>query len=181
MYASCTYFKVYASAVIVPWYIMTSEATKDITVNFFHQHNHFGLNSKNIFFFEQETIPCITPDGKIIMETPIKVAKAPNGNGGLFSGMYTLCLVLNCVALKATGALQDMQDRGVEMVLVYGVDNCLIKMADPIFYGYCFENNLDCAAKVVTKAYPEEAGIVPTEVSFSCSPPCSGCCVHNEW
>jgi len=32
-------------------------------------------------------IPCITPQGKIIMESRCKVSKAPNGNGGLYAGM----------------------------------------------------------------------------------------------
>jgi UDP-N-acetylglucosamine/UDP-N-acetylgalactosamine diphosphorylase len=52
-----------------------------------------------------------------------------------------------------------MEKRGIEMVSVYGVDNCLIKMADPIFFGYAFDKNLDCAAKVVAKASPTEAGL----------------------
>jgi len=108
------------------------------------EHHHFGLNPQNVFFFEQEMLPCVTPEGKIIMETTTKVARAPNGNGGLY------------YALLKSGALDDMGKRGVELVYQYCVDNSLVKMADPIFAGFCFERKVDLASKVIPKAYPEE-------------------------
>jgi len=138
-----------AAASVVPWYIMTSESTKDMTVRYFESHKYFGLEASNVFFFEQAMAPCITPEGKILMETKSKVSCSPNGNGGLYA------------ALNTSGALADMEKRGVEFVFVYGVDNCLIKMADPIFFGYCFEKQLDCSPKVVAKLNPEEpVGVV---------------------
>eukprot|EP01118_Nematostelium_gracile_P017331 TRINITY_DN7369_c0_g1_i1.p1 TRINITY_DN7369_c0_g1~~TRINITY_DN7369_c0_g1_i1.p1 ORF type:complete len:292 (+),score=82.16 TRINITY_DN7369_c0_g1_i1:9-884(+) len=130
----------------IPWYIMTSDATKEPTKNFFHDNNYFGLDPKQIFFFEQEMLPCIYPDGKIIMETKTKVSRAPNGNGGLY------------LALLKSGALKDMEERGIEMVYQYCVDNALVKMADPTFAGFCFDKSIDCASKVISKAYPEEPG-----------------------
>jgi len=134
---------------VIPWYIMTSESTQNTTISYFKENNYFGLNPQNIFFFEQDMIPCITPEGKILMESAHKVARSPNGNGGVYSG------------LLRSGALADMEKRGTEMILMYGVDNILIKMADPVFFGYCFEENIDCASKVVSKAYPEEpVGVV---------------------
>jgi len=129
---------------VVPWYIMTSDATTAPTRKFFQDNSYFGLDSKNVFFFEQDMLPCVTPEGKIIMESTTKVSRAPNGNGGLY------------YALLKSGALADMERRGVEIVYQYCVDNSLVKMADPIFVGFCFEKNVDCAAKVVPKAFPEE-------------------------
>ena len=58
-------------------YIMTSEHTMDSTRNFFKKHNYFGLDGANIVFFEQHMLPCMTLEGKIMLQTTHKVARAP--------------------------------------------------------------------------------------------------------
>jgi UDP-N-acetylglucosamine/UDP-N-acetylgalactosamine diphosphorylase len=131
-------------SVILPWYIMTSFATDTATREFFEKHNFFGLQRSQVTFFKQEEFPCITPEGKIMLESKCKIATAPNGNGGLF------------FALPQHGLLQQMEERGITWVSTYCVDNILVKVADPLFIGFCKEKGADCAAKVVAKAYPEE-------------------------
>ncbi len=37
--------------------------------------------------FAQDELPCLTEDGKIIVDEDHKAARAPNGNGGLFSAL----------------------------------------------------------------------------------------------
>lgn len=56
---------------------MTSEATKEKTSEYFAKKHYFGLDRNNVVFFEQSTLPCLTFDGKIIMETKGKIATAP--------------------------------------------------------------------------------------------------------
>lgn len=56
---------------------MTSEHTQEQTYEFFKKNMFFGLNSSDIVFFEQNTLPCMTFDGKIILETPTKISRAP--------------------------------------------------------------------------------------------------------
>ncbi|KAL3842177.1 hypothetical protein ACJMK2_020219 [Sinanodonta woodiana] len=62
---------------VVPWYVMTSEHTKDKTFHFFEKNDYFGLKKENIVVFEQGLLPCIDFDGKIILEKPHKLALAP--------------------------------------------------------------------------------------------------------
>ena len=108
-------------------YVMTSEHTKQPTEEFFQKHNYFGLNKERIVFFEQRMIPCFDFDGKVILASPTKIARAPDGNGGLYW------------ALKHEGILEHMEQKQVKYLHVYCVDNVLVKVADPIFMGYCIE------------------------------------------
>ena len=79
---------------------------------------------------------------------------APDGNGGVYS------------ALERSGLLQSMQRHGVHCVDCYSVDNCLARVADPLFIGYCYSEGVDAGARVLSKAYPEEkVGVFAAENS----------------
>lgn len=133
----------------IVWYIMTSEATVIPTKEYFQENNFFGLQDSDIVFFEQGSLPCFDFEGRILLDEKHKVSKAPDGNGGLYR------------ALRDNGILEDMRKRGVQHLHAHSVDNILIKVADPIFIGYCVKQCADCAAKVVDKAHPNEAvGVV---------------------
>jgi UDP-N-acetylglucosamine/UDP-N-acetylgalactosamine diphosphorylase len=133
----------------IPVFIMTSEQTKAPTEEFFKKHSYFGLDPSNLFLFEQRTIPCMDNDGKIIIENRDKVARAPDGNGGLYW------------ALQNERILDEFERRGVKFLHVYCVDNVLVRVADPIFMGYCISKGAESGNKVVEKAFPEEGvGVV---------------------
>lgn len=92
-------------------------------------------------------------DGKVILDSPSRVAVAPEGNGGLYAALRAPLSPSN----KSHTVLSDLTQRKILYVHAYGVDNCLVRVADPVFFGYSISKQADCAAKVVPKAYPTES------------------------
>lgn len=129
---------------ILPWYVMTSPMNHQETVDYFKSNDYFGLKEQQVFFFPQGTLPCLTIDGKLILESGSTLARASDGHGGLYQ------------AIETSGALKDMEKRGIEYLHVFEVDNAMCKVADPVFLGYCISEKADCGSKVVWKTDPEE-------------------------
>ena len=134
---------------VVPWYVMTSGPTRAPTEKFFQEHNYFGLDKAHVMFFEQGVLPCVSNEGKILLESRSKVAVAPDGNGGIYQ------------ALVLSPVLSDMRARGIAHVHAYCVDNCLVKVADPVFVGFAARKSVDIATKVVRKrSATESVGLI---------------------
>jgi len=83
------------------------------------------------------------------MESKSTVSFSPDGNGGIYA------------ALQSSGVIADLESRGIPFVHAYCVDNCLVKVADPVFIGYCIERDIECGVKTVVKRKPTEpVGVV---------------------
>lgn len=128
------------SGAVIQWYIMTSGPTRAATESFFREHNLFGLDADQITFFDQGTLPCFNLDGtKILMKLKSAICESPDGNGGLYK------------AIQKAKVLEDMKAKGVKHVHMYCVDNCLVRVADPVFVGFAIARGFDLATKVVRK------------------------------
>ena len=101
-------------------------------------------------------LPCLTTEGKMMLETKDRLATAPDGNGGIYAALRNAGATGQHVSV-----LDDMRRRGIKYVHAYCVDNCLAKVGDPAFVGYCISKNARCGTKVVRKVQPKESvGVV---------------------
>jgi len=131
------------------WYVMTSPATDAATRAFFAEHDCFGVPPGDVFFFEQATVPCFDLDGRLMLAEAGKIASNPDGHGG------------SLTALLHSGALDDMERRGITTLFYYQVDNPLVRMLDPTLLGFHATSSAEVSCKVVRKQDPlEKVGIV---------------------
>ena len=128
----------------IPWYIMTSRENNAETVKFLEKNNYFGYDKDYVTIFMQSELPLIDTNGKLLIGKDFKIKEASDGNGGTYS------------SLRASGALADMKERGIQWVFIGGVDNALLKMADVTLLGMAKEKKVQIASKSVVKANPHE-------------------------
>lgn len=107
----------------IHWYIMTSTLNDRATRDFFAEHNNFGLPADSVHFFTQGFMPAVGYDGKLLMSSKSSLALSPDGHGGTL------------LALRKSGMLDDMQNRGVEYLSYFQVDNPLVPVVDKRFIG----------------------------------------------
>ena len=127
----------------IPWFIMTSEENNAETVEFFKKHKYFGYE-KNVHFFVQGQLPMVDTEGKILIGENGLIKEAADGHGGVYE------------SLVKSKMIDKMKELGVEWIFIGGVDNCLVKMVDPVLMGLAIYKNVTGAGKSVVKANPKE-------------------------
>ena len=131
--------------VTIPWFIMTSRENNKATIEFFEKHKYFGYQKdRNIFFFIQGELPMIDTEGKILIGEDGLIKQAADGHGGIYE------------SLVKSGMTAKMKQMGIEWVFIGGVDNCLVKMVDPVLMGIAIDKGVTVACKSVVKANPQE-------------------------
>ncbi len=130
----------------IPFLIMTNPENNKQIKDFFEKNNFWGLNDKNVFFFNQELLPSVTPEGKIILKEDGHFLANPDGHGGTLKSIFK------------TGLLQQMEHRGVKRIFYCHIDNPLVKIIDPVFLGYHITTEADFSLKTVKKKPGEKVG-----------------------
>jgi UDP-N-acetylglucosamine/UDP-N-acetylgalactosamine diphosphorylase len=132
--------------VSIPWYIMTSNENDAATRSFLLDNNCFGIDRTDIFVFSQGEMPAVDTDGKILLASKSKVAMNPDGHGGVI------------VALKNSGALEEMQAKGVKYLSYVQIDNPLAHVIDPDFLGIHLSetSSIEVTSKCILKSSSEE-------------------------
>ncbi len=150
----------------IRWYIMTSEANDAETRGFFLDNRCFGLDRRKIMMFPQGMMPVFdASSGHVLLSDAGSMAMSPDGHGGSYA------------ALLQSGALDQMEGRGIEAISYHQVDNPLAPVLDPVFLGlHCHEafSSGEYTSKMVPKAGPDERvgvfalrGGVPGVVEYS--------------
>jgi UDP-N-acetylglucosamine/UDP-N-acetylgalactosamine diphosphorylase len=128
----------------IPLLIMTSQENHDETMNFFDKFNFFGLDKKNVYFFQQGMMPTITPEGQLLLKDETNLFVNPDGHGG------------SLMALYKSGHLDSLIHHGFSELFYCQVDNPLLRIADPVFLGYHSLAQAECSTKVVRRKKIEE-------------------------
>lgn len=130
---------------VIPYFVMTSDATHDDTVSFFEENHFFGLKQHDVYFFRQGKLPAVHEQtGQILLADKDEIALSPDGHGGLVK------------ALRTAGLLDEMRNRGLETLYYHQVDNPTAIVCDPAFLGLHDLHQSDMSTKVVNKVSAEE-------------------------
>ncbi len=132
----------------IPLYIMTSPLNHGDTVGFFSSHEHFGLDPRNVAFFPQGVMPAFdAATGRILLASRAEISMSPDGHGGSLK------------ALSASGAIENMRSRGVEVISYIQVDNPHVRVVDPLFIGLhaaAPDSSGEMSSKMLPKTGPKE-------------------------
>ncbi len=128
----------------IPLLVMTSQENREETEAFFESRGFFGLPKSQIQFFCQGMLPTLTPGGKLILRDEISLLANPDGHGGSLKALYE------------SGLAGWLKGQGISEIFYCQVDNPMVKIADPAFFGYHRREGADISTKVVRRQNLEE-------------------------
>jgi UDP-N-acetylglucosamine/UDP-N-acetylgalactosamine diphosphorylase len=128
----------------IKWYIMTSESNYLETIHFFIDNGYFGLKKDGIVFFQQDMLPTLTLDGKLILSQKNRLYMNPDGHGGTLKAMLNI------------GFLDEMKAAGIKYLYYFQVDNPIINLNDTLLLGYHAHKKSMVTTKVIRKNEPLE-------------------------
>ena len=147
----------------IPWCVMTSPLNHDATIEFFREHHWLDLGEENVLIFNQGVVPSFdATTGKILLAEKDEPATNPDGHGGSLKALY------------ASGAIDELAQRGIEHITYTQIDNPLVRVIDPVFLGLhatAEDSSGEMSSKMLAKTEPGEKVGVFAVVAPDAEPP----------
>ena len=124
--------------------IMTSPQNHAVTIAFFEEHNHFGLDPSQLSFFSQSEMPFLDEKAHLMLHEGT-IAKGPDGNGSSLREFVR------------SGIWERWHSEGISYINYILIDNPLADPFDAELVGFHARNNNEMTIKCVEKAYAEES------------------------
>jgi UDP-N-acetylglucosamine/UDP-N-acetylgalactosamine diphosphorylase len=138
--------------VVIPLLIMTDKEMLPEVKEFFKTHDFFDLDPQTVHFFEQQILPTLTVDGKLILKDKTHLFVNPNGHGGCLKSLFD------------SGLSKKLIKEGYSDLFYCQIDNPLVKIMDPVFLGYHKMEDSEISTKIVRRTSCEEkVGIFVSE------------------
>ena len=129
----------------IPLFLMTSPATHQETLDYLETNRRFGLVEEDVTVFCQGTLPAVDAcTGKLLLSERDSLFLSPDGHGGMLA------------ALERCRALESMQQRGLEYLFYFQVDNPLATVCDPRLIGCHLLAESEYTLQVIAKKSPED-------------------------
>ncbi|MDO5554371.1 MAG: UTP--glucose-1-phosphate uridylyltransferase [Planctomycetia bacterium] len=139
----------------IPFCVQTSPATHEETLAYFRDNHNFGLAEDDVFIFCQGTIPSVDGDtGKILLAEKDVIARSPDGHGGFLAAINMPLPQSALASVRENGILAELQNRGIDELFYFQVDNPVIDIASPEFLGYHLLAASEFSSQVVRKEHP---------------------------
>jgi len=132
--------------------IMTSPLNHAETVSFFEKNDLFGLDKKQLSFFQQKNLPLLDREGNLFLETKDHLSEGPDGNGASLERFF------EC------GLGDEWRTQGIQYLNCVLIDNALADPFDAELIGYQARRQSDIVIKCVMRKNPEEkVGVIVQE------------------
>ena len=148
-----TLFQIHAEKVLaasqkygreIPFLVMTGPSNDAETRFFFKEHNFFGLPFTSVRIFEQGQMPAVGDDGRVILDAPGHIFVSPNGHGGSLKALWD------------SGTVSWLEERHVDIISYFQVDNPLVRVLDAAFVGFHLVSGAEMSLKLLERSDPDE-------------------------
>mmetsp|Transcript_10166 Transcript_10166/g.8711 ORF Transcript_10166/g.8711 Transcript_10166/m.8711 type:complete len:280 (-) Transcript_10166:737-1576(-) len=146
------YQKRYCKNTEIPFAIMTSDDTNDLTLKLLESNDYFGLSKKQLTVMKQEKVPALlNNDGHFALEEKsLSIQTKPHGHGDVHTLIYQ------------HGLAKKWSDEGRKWLVFFQDTNPLVFRSLPAFLGVSEERNFELNSIVVPRKPGEAVGALCT-------------------